>query len=62
MYAPSVKTKSSQQLFLSTAFLQDSPVLSAIVAEVPVLRMLSGRNGESWGSSSDMARLLVDAM
>lgn len=55
--------RSSQQLCLSTAPLQVSPVLSAMVPEVPVVRMLSGRNGDSWGSCNDMmARLLIGTM
>jgi hypothetical protein len=46
LYVPSVRIKSSQQLCLSTSPLQASPVLSAMVADV---RMLSGRDDESWG-------------
>lgn len=49
VYLPSVNMRSSQQLCLSTAPLQLSPVLSAMVPEVPVVRMLSGRDGDSWG-------------
>lgn len=63
VYLPSVNMRSSQQLCLSTAPLQLSPVLSAMVPEVPVVRMLSGRDGDSWGGWSDMsARLLVGTM
>src|SRR5690242_19291830 len=53
-YAPRVNIKSSQQVHLSTAPRHDSPVLSFMVAEVPVVRMLSGRDGESWGARRDM--------
>ena len=49
-YVPSVNMRSCQQEALSTALFQASPVLSVMVAEVPVVRMLSGRDGESWGS------------
>ena len=58
-YVPSVKIKSSQQLCLPTSPLQASPVLSAMVADVPVVRMLSGRDGESWGGWSDMVEAVA---
>lgn len=51
---PSVRIRSSQQLCFPTAVLHASPVLSAMVADVPVVRMLSGRDGESWGGWSDI--------
>jgi hypothetical protein len=38
--------RSSQQLSRSTVVRHVSPVLSAMVADVPVVRMLSGRAGE----------------
>jgi hypothetical protein len=45
-YVPRVKMRSSQQLSRSTVVRHVSPVLSAMVADVPVVRMLSGRAGE----------------
>lgn len=63
LYIPNVKMRSSQQLCLSTALFHVSPVLSVIVPEVPVVLMLSGRDGDSWGGCKDiMARLLFGAM
>jgi hypothetical protein len=65
LYVPNVKIKSSQQLCLSTSPLQASPVF--MVADVRMLRgrddeswggWLGGRDGNSWGGWSDMVEAL----